>query len=523
MSLFAPIRALWHRLSGSAPPAAEVAPAPVADVPAPGPSAIRVRFEAAERACLEGRWQDVLTESDAEFPPAMQKRMAVARITALAALGWSARLRAELAAFGAHDPSPAVLARIAATLMDRAAWVALAEFLIDLEARGHFTVVLYAKALKAAAQVGEPDLARDLGDACARFRRDQGFDHAQDADVSIVAVTRNRMPARARAAIDPPDSLIFEMADPGMAWARDEIAGYAAAFAKSVRRPRLQEYVTLHDVFVNRYRQVWRADGTVIEANGRPVAPLDPDEAVPEVAAALHPGRGTRGFFHWMMEDVPTLALLNLDNRHALDVLISAHLPGFARQTVELMAIPGVRARVYDTGAVFCRTLYLPAPGPRNMGALPVAWHLYQRMVERALAVGGAPTPERIYMTRRGSPRRALGNDAALAAALADRGYVTLDFADLTLAEQIRHAVGVRSLVTPHGAGLSHMIFMQPGATVLELMPVQPGHMNKRGNFARLSRLCGLTHAIWLEPINPMTLEWSVPIERVLALADRLA
>jgi len=80
----------------------------------------------------------------------------------------------------------------------------------------------------------------------------------------------------------------------------------------------------------------------------------------------------------------------------------------------------------------------------------------------------------------------------------------------MPLSAQIAATSGAELVIGPHGAGLSHILAHKSGMQVLEMQPVQKGKHFLRLTMARLSRLRGHHHALWLEPGNPVTQEWSI-------------
>jgi len=79
----------------------------------------------------------------------------------------------------------------------------------------------------------------------------------------------------------------------------------------------------------------------------------------------------------------------------------------------------------------------------------------------RALEVelpSGKP-PRDIYITRKHAEKRRVANEAELEGFLAARGFQTVALEQFSLAEQIRLFSEARTVVAPHGGGLTNMIF----------------------------------------------------------------
>jgi capsular polysaccharide biosynthesis protein len=96
---------------------------------------------------------------------------------------------------------------------------------------------------------------------------------------------------------------------------------------------------------------------------------------------------------------------------------------------------------------------------------------LLQALRTRALKAISTPyhAGKKIYIKRR--THRSASNDDAVERLLTNLGYETICTEDLLQADQIALFSGAQSVVAIHGAGLANMLFMPPGATVIELTP----------------------------------------------------
>ena len=84
-------------------------------------------------------------------------------------------------------------------------------------------------------------------------------------------------------------------------------------------------------------------------------------------------------------------------------------------------------------------------------------------------------TPERVFLSRRQGRR--LVNEEEIAATLSARGFKTVYFEDLTVAEQWSIGRNARVIVGIHGAALGCLLFNRQGVRVLELF--HPGYVVK--------------------------------------------
>jgi capsular polysaccharide biosynthesis protein len=99
------------------------------------------------------------------------------------------------------------------------------------------------------------------------------------------------------------------------------------------------------------------------------------------------------------------------------------------------------------------------------------------------------PSHRRIYISRAKTRMRRMLNEDELAPILDRHGFVTLALEDLSVAEQISLFRTAEVVVSPHGAGLTNVMFCRPGARILEIFPRGGLHSS---SFMRLATLCEL-------------------------------
>jgi len=94
---------------------------------------------------------------------------------------------------------------------------------------------------------------------------------------------------------------------------------------------------------------------------------------------------------------------------------------------------------------------------------------------------------------RRTNTRKLLDEDMhmeAIRKAIPHIKLSVVDFATIPFAEQLKIVRGTDLLVGVHGAGLTHLMFLQPGSVVLELLPEGLQHKG----FRNLSQMLGIIY-----------------------------
>jgi capsular polysaccharide biosynthesis protein len=100
---------------------------------------------------------------------------------------------------------------------------------------------------------------------------------------------------------------------------------------------------------------------------------------------------------------------------------------------------------------------------------------------ERAARLGAVmrgyydqPSPrggERMFFSRGAEKARRLTNEAELEAIAARHGFTRFEAVSGNHPEQVRRFANADAIIAVHGAGLTNLIFAQPGTAVMELFP----------------------------------------------------
>jgi capsular polysaccharide biosynthesis protein len=129
---------------------------------------------------------------------------------------------------------------------------------------------------------------------------------------------------------------------------------------------------------------------------------------------------------------------------------------------------------------------------------------------------------DRIYVARTDAPTRRMRNEDALIEKLRDKGFHIVAPGTLTFRDQVdlfRHA---KLVIGPHGAGLSNIVFCEPGTFVYELVPA--GYQNSC--FTILADQAGLPY--WADMFaspgagEGFTGDWDVDVPAVLRRIDEI-
>jgi hypothetical protein len=331
-------------------------------------------------------------------------------------------------------------------------------------------------------------------------------------------------PEGPRTALPGPPTMIRggrDLPPPVAAEAESVMTGFVAATSR-IEPPSVQ---MLRNVFVDRRGLVWDRHGRPVMTYQQPVpaAGLAAMATAPSVRAAVLAVEQHGNLYHWFAEWLPSLAWRLNDAAGTLPILLSDRAPAFVAQSLDL-ADAGAAQRIAVGDAIFVNQLFIGTRDMAFMAHRAAYGGLLERIAARADAMAGpemASGP--LYISRRDTTKRPMANEAALEAALAQRGFEPALFSEASVGHNIARLRRAPCVVAPHGAGLALLMAGRPDTRVVELVPATRGALSLRTCFARLSRLVGHRHVLWLERPGLMGGPWEADLPGVLAAVDTAA
>ena len=185
---------------------------------------------------------------------------------------------------------------------------------------------------------------------------------------------------------------------------------------------------------------------------------------------------GDRTWGHFIVFNVMrTIHLQMFEHLSEVPVVTMAGLQPSLLEILSIFGCPSERLlELEDNDALACETLYVPtiAGGSTRDGDeifIPDKLsRLYRAMI--LAAYGGprtrAPT-EAVFLLRRNTKTKLIINDAEVTAFFAKRGYVVVDPAQMSLAEQVDLAQRAKYMVSATGSQVHIVDFAQPGTKLL--------------------------------------------------------
>lgn len=185
------------------------------------------------------------------------------------------------------------------------------------------------------------------------------------------------------------------------------------------------------------------------------------------------------GYFHWLTDALTRLLAIR-PLLGEIRVLLPTRYEGieFVRSSLGAFGFPPMY--VGDDEVLRCRKLWMPthtAPtGNYNETYINGLRDLYAHFY------GTHPSTthfnNRVYISRSRSQRRKIANEDEVVRVLREYDFDVICFEDYSFDKQALIALRTRYLVSNHGAGLTNMLFMEPGGSVLELRKTGDFHNN---------------------------------------------
>jgi capsular polysaccharide biosynthesis protein len=176
------------------------------------------------------------------------------------------------------------------------------------------------------------------------------------------------------------------------------------------------------------------------------------------------------GYYHWLADTLPRLYSIR-DRMSNLTLLMPERFRNLEFVTASLKAfeLPHVEF-VAANEKVFCPRLIVPMhTAPSGAVDEEVIRGIRSFMVDFYREGPAANATGRVYISRRLAPKRKIVNEAEVAEIVTRFGFEIVDAEGLSFAQQVRLLSTTRYLISNHGAGLTNMMFMQAGTSVLEL------------------------------------------------------
>jgi hypothetical protein len=186
--------------------------------------------------------------------------------------------------------------------------------------------------------------------------------------------------------------------------------------------------------------------------------------------------RCNSGFFHWVLGALPKVFLAEHSGFDGSYLLPSPSVAPWAVDSMRMLGITDSRI-LFDGGLdIAARKLYVPTyfsgyNAHHNIDFMKL-FRGWVRSGAGVLSQEGLQPPLRIFIARRESTKvRRVLNQEKVEQLLTEFGFTTVYCEDISFCQQVATAACAEVIVAPHGAGLSHALFMDEHSLLVELFP----------------------------------------------------
>jgi hypothetical protein len=187
-------------------------------------------------------------------------------------------------------------------------------------------------------------------------------------------------------------------------------------------------------------------------------------------------GSSQVSYYHFVTEVVGDwwfLKQMGYSERDFSAVVVHGHRRDWQEEILDLLRIPAQKRRYHFE--VKERHLDLVVPYRTKGDAVSVpSWMCDALWSELGKGLANRAGNRKLYISRRGAPRRRMINETDLTEKLKNFGFEVLQLEGMTIADQQALFGSARVVVAEHGAALTNLIWCPTGAAVVDIHPTFP-------------------------------------------------
>lgn len=190
----------------------------------------------------------------------------------------------------------------------------------------------------------------------------------------------------------------------------------------------------------------------------------------------------SKNFFHWFLDVLQKLEFIEGNYRDvtkkAIVIIPSSHQADFMLSSLSAFDF-GFFHQDNDQLVLVKNLMLVPDLAPTGNYRKEVVLNLRKRLRNYFLSeLDESMQVKRVYITRKNAKKRKIINEGDLLPKLREFGFDVIDMDALSFKQQIQVMLGAEMLVSLHGAGLTHMLWMKDRGKVLEIRASGDCHNN---------------------------------------------
>lgn len=189
----------------------------------------------------------------------------------------------------------------------------------------------------------------------------------------------------------------------------------------------------------------------------------------------------SRNFFHWFLDVVQKLEFidehLTESERQDYQIIIPAnHRSEFIRASLPAFKFNFLEQARHEL-VLAENAIFVPYLAPSGSYRRGIISRLSDRL-RKYFLTSGEKSPLKVYITRQSAAQRRVLNEGEIIPILQKYGFVILNMDRISFLEQVEYIQNAEVLISIHGAGLTHMLWMNQPGKVLEIRARGDAHNN---------------------------------------------
>ena len=182
----------------------------------------------------------------------------------------------------------------------------------------------------------------------------------------------------------------------------------------------------------------------------------------------------SHNFFHWFLDVLQKLEFMEQAHDQILDSGLKVIIPighdnNYYKESLKAFGFD-FYYQAKNEIIISNESILLPNIAPTGNYRKNLVLNLGQRMRKYWISQKTInQNKKRIYITRKNSKRRRLENENKIIPILEKYGFIILDFDVLNFNEQLNYILDSEILISVHGAGLTHMLWMKQKSKIMEI------------------------------------------------------
>ncbi|MEN9518817.1 MAG: hypothetical protein RLZZ381_1405 [Cyanobacteriota bacterium] len=200
-------------------------------------------------------------------------------------------------------------------------------------------------------------------------------------------------------------------------------------------------------------------------------------------------------YYHWMFDILPRLELLRRSDLKLKEIdwfVVNSLSKPYQQETLDLLGIDKDKIIESDRHShIQASELIVPSfPGYLDWVPEGTIKFLRETFLPQINLNQNNQNQSKIYVSRARAKNRQLVNEIEVNQLLTKSGFVTVFLEEMSFLEQIKTFANAKMIVSPHGSGLTNLVFCSPNTQVIELF--SPNYI--RTDYWMISQQLDLQH-----------------------------